>query len=73
VTLHVRDLMQGRARVVECRLSALIGRGPCTFWPTMMTDSSTCCRKVCATQETMAAGPDRIAAGRLIRSNNANA
>jgi hypothetical protein len=36
----------------------------------MMMDSSTSCRKVCATQETIVAGPARIASGRLIRSIN---
>lgn len=51
------------------RLSAAAA---CTFCPTMITDS-TSCRKVCATQETIAAGPQRIASGRLIRSNSANA
>jgi len=39
----------------------------------MMIDSSTSCRKVCATQETIVDGPPRIAAGRLIRSNSAKA
>ena len=56
--------------VASARLSAAAA---CTFCPTMMTDSSTSCRNVCATQETIAAVPDRIASGRLIRSNKANA
>ena len=35
--------------VASARLSAAAA---CTFWPTMMTDSRTSCRKVCATQVT---------------------
>ena len=56
--------------VASARLSAAAA---CTFWPTMMTDSSTSCRKVCATHWTIVGGPPLIASGRLIRSNNAKA
>ena len=57
-------------KVASARLSAAAA---CTFCPTMMTDSSAGYRKVSATHETIADTPPRIAAGRLIRSNNANA
>jgi hypothetical protein len=43
-----------------------------TFCPTMMIDSSTSCRNVCAIQEIMAAVPERKAAGRLIKAMPAN-
>jgi hypothetical protein len=39
----------------------------------MMTDNSTSWRNVCATQVTTADAPARMADGRLIRSNTANA
>ena len=45
----------------------------CTDWPTMMIDSSTSCRNVCAIQATMMmTWPELIAAGRLISAIAAN-
>ena len=73
--LHKRQLQVAYValaswNVASARLSAAAA---CTFCPTMITLSRTSWRNVWATQETSAAVPVRIAAGRLIRSNKANA
>ncbi|HEX3363580.1 hypothetical protein [Phenylobacterium sp.] len=44
-----------------------------TFWPTMITDNRTSCRKVWAIQATRAAVPALMASGKLISASRAKA
>jgi hypothetical protein len=73
VTLHVRHLVQGRARIVEGRLRALVS-GVSLY---VLSDHDD--RQQHQLQEGLChpgnerRRPPRIAAGRLIRSNTANA